>query len=448
VTGYSQLATQDVGAAYAALGPAFATEFYLAAGYQQHDFSEELRLTSNWKDSWFNFMAGAFYNPDKATNNTGVDFPAFTEAYITDNQITTKDYSGFGQLLLTPIPKFEFAAGVRWTEVQKHMPFLSYANNTSILYPADETGNVAPLLPGNVANHTEVNTSPEVTVTWRPTDLFTAFASYKQGYKAPATNINEFTGHYVPGQVGYSNGEKVKGFEGGIKTELLDRHLNLTATGYRYSYDNLQVVFSEGASYTTIVANGADARVEGGELGAVYRVHGLEGLTLTSNANYNRSYFTSYPDAPCYAGEQFVTSNCVGAIPGSFVGTQNLSGRTLAHAPLWTGQVSSDYRAAITSVYSLAWRLTANLTSSYESVDQLNPLGRQGGFTTMDSALRFGRLDGPWEIGFIVRDLTNKLYITSGFDDGVAFSRPGDALVYVNRPRQWLLQVTVRPSLF
>jgi iron complex outermembrane receptor protein len=448
VTGYSQLTTQDVGAAEAALGPTFATAFWLAAGYQQHDFSEELRLTSNWKDSWFNYMVGAFYNPDTATNNTGVDFPAFTNAYLTDNIISTKDYSGFGQVLLTPIPKLEFALGARWTEVKKTMPLLSYANNAAIAYPANETGNVAPLLPGNIANHTEINTSPEATVTWRPTDTFTAFASYKQGYKAPATNVNEFTGHYVAGQVGYADGEKVKGFEGGIKTELLDRHLNLTATAYRYSYDNLQVVFSEGASYTTIVANGADARVEGAEFGAVYRVHGIEGLTLTSNANYNRSYFTSYPDAPCYAGEQFVTSNCVGAIPGSFVGTQNLSGQTLAHAPMWTGQLSSDYRAAVTPAYSLAWRLSANLSSSYNSVDQLNPLGRQGGFATMDSALRFGRIDGPWEIGFIIRDITNKIYRTAGFDDGVAFTHPGDALEYVNRPRQWLLQLTVRPALF
>jgi iron complex outermembrane recepter protein len=448
VTGYSQLSTADVGAAFAAITPTSAAEFFLAAGYQQHDISEELRLTSNWKDRWYNFMVGAFYNPDKATNNTGVDFPVYTNAYLTDNQIETKDASVFGQVLLTPIPKFEFAAGARWTEVKKSMPFLSYANNASILYPPGTTGNVAPLLPGDVSNLTEINTSPEVTVTWRPTDTFTGFASYKQGYKAPATNVNEFTGHYVPGQVGYANGETVKGFEGGIKTELLDRHLNLTATGYKYSYNNLQVVFSEGASYTTIIANGADARVEGGELGAVYRVQGMEGLTLSSNANYNRSYYTSYPDAPCYAGEQFVTSNCVGAIPGAFVGTQNLSGQTLAHAPMWTGQMTSDYHAAITSSYSLAWRLTANISSNYQTVDQLNPLGRQGGFTTLDSSLRFGRLDGPWEIGFIVRDLTNKIYIPSGFDDGVAFTHPGDALVYVNRPRQWMLEVTVRPSLF
>jgi outer membrane receptor protein involved in Fe transport len=317
-----------------------------------------------------------------------------------------------------------------------------------VLGNPDEYGNVAPRLPGNIANHTEINTSPEVTVTWRPTDTFTAFASYKQGYKAPATNVNEFTGHYVPGQVGYSSGEKVKGFEGGIKTELLDRHLNLTASAYRYSYDNLQVVFAEGASFTTIIANGADARVEGAELGAVYRVPGMEGLQLTANANYNRSYFTSYREAPCYAGEQFVSSACVGAVPGGFVGTQDLSGHTLAHAPMWTGQLGTNYRAAITSKYSVGWRLTGNLSSSYESVDQLNPLGRQGGYMTLDSALRFGRLDGPWEIGFIVRDLTNKLYKTSGFDDGVAFTHPGDALLYVNRPRQWLLQVTVRPELF
>jgi hypothetical protein len=172
----------------------------------------------------------------------------------------------------------------------------------------------------------------------------------------------------------------------------------------------------------------------------------VEGLQLSARANYNRSYFTSYPDAPCYAGEQFVSSACVGAVPGGFVGTQNLSGQTLAHAPMWTGQFGADYHVAVTDKYSLAWNLNTNASSSYESVDQLNPLGRQGGYVTADTGLRFGQLDGPWEIGFIVRDLTDKRFITSGFDDGVAFTRPGDALVYSNRPRQWWLQLTVRPS--
>ena len=69
------------------------------------------------------------------------------------------------------------------------------------------------------------------------------------------------------------------------------------------------------------------------------------------------------------------------------------------------------------------------------------------GFSSFDTTVRFGKLEGPWELAFIVRNLTNKLYMVSGYDDGATFGTPGDILAYMNRPRQFLLQLTVRPEL-
>jgi iron complex outermembrane receptor protein len=451
VTSFSYLDTVDTGAAWTPLSATSSLLFDLSGELQEQNFSEEIRLTSNWTDRWFNFMVGGLYTPSTITNHTGVEFPAFTVAYVTDDKIETDVYSGFGQLLLTPIPHWELSAGLRYSSFKKKLKQLTYTSNLSAFQPVGTTGDVLPYLPSNLLEHDETNTSPEVTVTWRPNSDITAFASYKRGYKGPGININEFTGQYVPGQVGYYNGEKVKGAEVGVKAVLMDRHLNLTATGYSYLYDNLQVAFYTGKNFTTTVANGADARVEGFELSAAFNPPRLEDLSLRATVDWNHSYYTSFYGAPCYAGQEFSAGggcNNVDPAIGYTSGTQNLTGQTLAHAPKWTGIVGADYKLKVTDDYSASFSLNANFSSSYQSVDQGNPLGLQGSYATLDTALRFGRLDGPWEVGFIVRNLTNRYITAVGADDGNTFGTPGDILSYLYRTRQYLLQATVRPALF
>jgi iron complex outermembrane receptor protein len=447
VTGSSHLDTVDAGSAYTGFGPGFFPIFYLAGRYSQQDYSEELRLTSNWKDSWINFLIGGFYNPNQAKNHSWVDFPAFTGDFLTNTKINTKATSAFGQVILTPIEHFELAAGVRYTEIKKNIAVLSYQNNGfQLTGAAPFDGNIVGRVPDSVVKHNEKNTSPEVTLTWRPNDDITAFASYKKGYKAPAVNVNQFAGNYVPGQVGFANGEKVEGWEGGVKAALLDNSLHLTAAAYTYAYNNLQVVFYLGGSFTTTVANGANARVKGFEFSGDYTVPGIDGLTFNAALNYNDSKYTSYAGAPCYGGQQFVDPTGCTSSGGPF--TTDLAGKGLAHAPHWTGQFGWNYRHDLTQKYGVAWTFNGNFSSSYNAVDTLNPFGIQKGYVTLDTAVRFGELDGPWEAALIVRNLTDKSYMTAGSDDAVSFNgRPADALVYINRSRQIMLQLTVRPEL-
>jgi len=458
VTGYSMLETVDTGTSFTNFAQNFPVVFYLAGRYAQQDYSQELRVTSDWKDSWINFMVGGFYNPNTAKNHTAVAFPILTGTWATDVNIKSSVKSVFGQIILTPFEHFELAAGVRHTDVKKNFKNLTYRNNgISFGVLAGQPNNVGQqvgLLPANEQRLHEKDTSPEVTLSWRPNDELTTFVSYKQGYKAPATNVNMFTGSYVgalpgtPSQVGFANGEQVEGFEGGVKASFLDNRLQLTASAYTYEYKNLQVVFSIGSSYTTTIANGANARVKGIELGGTYSPAEIDGLTLNGSIYFNSSKYTSYTNAPCYAGQQNIDARCVGALPGAFVGTQNLSGRRLAHAPKVTGQFGWDYKFDLRNDLMMAWNFNGNYSSGYDSVDQLNPSGYQKSYVTLDTAIRFGKLDGGlWEAALIVRNLTNKYYIAVGFDDGVAYNTPGDTLAYVNRPRQVMLQLTLRPEL-
>jgi outer membrane receptor protein involved in Fe transport len=91
-----------------------------------------------------------------------------------------------------------------------------------------------------------------------------------------------------------------------------------------------------------------------------------------------------------------------------------------------------------------------NYPSSYLTAAAGLPGRRQDAYATVDASLRVGKLGGPWEIGIIGKNLTNKFYVISGNDRGTVLENgvQGDAFGFVNRGRQVMLQVTFRPTQF
>lgn len=455
VSGYDKLTTKDVGrhSQLGILPPAteggpsipYSYTFDLAGVYQQEDYSQELRLASDWNDRWFNFMLGAFFTTGTAQNTTILDVPSATFINNFGTVLHNKLYSGFGQILLTPIEHWEFSAGVRYTDVKKHVSSLTYFPNTFSFYPPNTVvGQLAGVIPSEFTNYEQKNTSPEVTVTFRPADTITEFVSYKYGYKGPGLNVNAFTGTYVPGQVNFYGGEKVHGVEGGLKASLLDRHLSLTATAYDYRYSSLQVSFYNGEDFTTETSNGADAKVRGIEFGTNYNPTQITGLNVNGNINYNKADFSTFRGAPCFTG-QTAEQGCVGIGPAA---AQDLSGRQLPRAPRWTGDAGLQYQAHVSDKYSAALSGHLNFSSSYSLDSHYNPLAFEKSYVTFDAGLRFGKLDGPWEVALIGRNLSNKYVLSGGSDDGVAVPpNIADALVYVFRGRQIQLQLTMRPDI-
>src|SRR5262249_40235351 len=145
-------------------------------------------------------------------------------------------------------------------------------------------------------------------------------------------------------------------------------------------------------------------------------VPSVDGLVLKGEVNYNHGNYTRFPTAACY-GNQTVAEGCVG-------GQQNLAGKQLIRAPRWTGNVGFDYSADVTDKYQAALSTTVSFTSGTNVVPEYNPNGYQSGYALLDASLRFGKLDGPWELALIGRNLTNKYYLISGVDDGIPADGP------------------------
>jgi outer membrane receptor protein involved in Fe transport len=444
VTGYSYY---KVGESMGSYTPTLGY-FGLADESSLEEYTEELRLTSSWH-GWFNFMVGGLYDWSRRKENLDLTLPGF--GIYTDDLVTmnTGNNSAFGQVMLTPIDKWELTAGLRYTGVNKTfvsaVPINNYTQALPPNFVNDSGQQQIQNIPWADRHVTENATTPEVTLTYRPTDDLTAFASYKKGYKGPGFNFSLTDAVFRSATASPFTGERAKGEEGGIKARLLDRHLALTVSGYRYDYSGLQVAIPNNVA--VIIKPDADARVQGIELGADFAPIGFEDLTLSGYINYNDSHYTRWSDAPCWSG-QLPSQGCF-TDATTAVSSQNLSGKALSFAPQWTGHFGVNYKVNFTNAYTLLMNVSGVYSSSYNAVPEQNPNGYNSSYTTLDAAVHFSRADEAWDFALLGRNLTNVLYAQSGQDRGIAgapMGIAGDAALNLSRPWQVMLQIALRPD--
>ncbi|HTW90475.1 MAG TPA: TonB-dependent receptor, partial [bacterium] len=424
----------------------------VGASDQSQEFSQELRLISNWQDSWFNFMVGALYNPTTRTDKldlviVGAGSLAQLGTYnlYTDSNTRLKSETDgvFGQFTLRPNQHWDLSAGVRYTYVEKHFTSMAVFHNYPALFSPGPPGEDIQNVPENLRSVRETAVTPEVTLRYSPNDDVMTFASYKEGYKGPGFNVDLAAPSFNATNVSPFAGERTEGFEGGIKAELFSRQVALTAVGYRYNYRDLQVAVTDVAAHRSITRNGADARVQGIELTTAYSPQHILGLSLNSYINYNKSYYSAFDFAACYS-QQTLAEGCVTTATLAY---QNLTGRTLSLAPRWVGFLGGSYKLNPTGRYTATLSAGLTYSSSYLAQNSLQPLSYQGSYVLMNFGLHVGPTDGAWEVALLCRDCTNRYYLTEGVDAGAGTGNATTAssLAYIGRPQEILLQVTVHP---
>jgi len=444
--------------------------------FTRRDFTQELRLQSDY-DRPVNFLLGGYYQNARVRNrvvvlgNLAYGFPATLLGGINDVRI--KAWSGFGQLRWKPVEQLEIAGGVRYTDEKR-------AND-----PYTQAGLNATPVPITIANPRlrARNWSPELTVTFTPTDDLTIFGALKQGYKSGSFIM---TLPPTPGEDNSFGDERVRGGEVGVKARLFDRALNLNAAFYYYKYNDLQVgtnVVAESLVPTIRTINAAASKVYGIDFEASYRPPSVDGLSLRFAANWNRARFTKFDNAPCTGG-QLASEGC-NQLPievtdpgelaaGYFVpepGTgrpvryngQSLAGVPLPKAPSWQLNGGFDYETRASD--ALVLRFGAN--GQYSS-KLLTSLGRRADFYQranfkLNANVSLGAANDAWELALIGTNVTNQFTTGNctqfgGATGNLIPSITGantrnaagvDELACIVEPgRQVFLRLTLKPSLF
>ncbi len=394
----------------------------------RRDFTQEVRLQSDW-DSSVNFLLGGFYQDARVRNtvyvagNTALRLPRTLTAGTNDVGIET--YSGFGQLRWKPIETLEIAGGVRYTDEKRH-------DDASSL--TSYFGTPIPITIAN-PNLRSKNWSPELTITYTPTDDLTVFGALKQGYKSGSFIM---TVPATPGDNNSFGDEKVQGGELGLKARMFDRALTLNLAGYYYKYSDLQVGANEAAANGLPVIktiNAASSKVYGLDFEATYAPPSVPGLSTRLAINYNHARFQKFNNAPCYGGQRvqdgcnlffspFPATSATGAsqanpgtgavlvngLYGLYKG-QDLSGAPLPKASDWTVTGGVDYEMPAGKDMRVKFGVNGQYTSKF-----LRGLGRfdglagltQPGFAKINANIGIGDNEGGWELAVIGNNLTNK----------------------------------------
>lgn len=436
VTGYSgwsvkQLDTLDVTSL---------RQLIFTNGEHGHTLSQELRLSSDY-DAPVNFSLGAYVESGKRSIlSRGLVLPEaqdpVTGRYDTFDDrgnLKSETYSAFGQVRWDITPELELAGGVRYTREKKESvqgnvylsPDARTYSGFYVYFPLLPMGNI---LSGKFADS---NWSPEATLTYKPSSTSMVYVAYKTGFKSG--------GFSNPGNLTIEKNidvlrlksERAKGGEIGTKLSLLDRTVLFQATAYLYDFNDLQVSAFNAATTSFVIRNAASVRVKGVEASLSYRP--IDGLTLRTDAAYNKAAYRSFPVGPCYSPD---AANCVG-------GVANLSGKTPPRAPRWNLNFSADYQMPVGGGYMLGVSGDTQYTSKMNSQDDLNPYAMQKAVTLLGAGVRLYPETEKWEIAVIGRNLTDETYLSLSTNKAFGDSyRELQGLV--QRGRQIRVQGTVR----
>jgi len=184
-----------------------------------HQFTQELHLASDYKDSPLTWQVGAFYFDTKYQDTTN----PFYEPPTSVRQSNTS-WALFGQASYKFTPDFTVTGGIRWTTDVKGM-----------------TAN-GPLLPMPIVTPVKVgasNVSWDLSGDYKLSDEVNLYARIATGFRAPSIQgrniaFNSPCDTALPCNYSTARSETVTSYEAGIKTDLFDNTLRFNADGYTY----------------------------------------------------------------------------------------------------------------------------------------------------------------------------------------------------------------------
>ena len=433
-------------------------------------FSEELRVLTSY-DGPLNLMVGGLYQKTKRdylawTASGGLENSAAPQPFqrflanSKDSETAGETISAFGQVIYKPVEQVEVTGGVRYTHETKDSYFLQpYSHPIRVAQGI--------FLPGSRVTSSQVfdDWSPEVTFSYKPTQDINIWAAYKTAYKSggfsnsgilsPNAGLADF--EFDP--------EKARGFEGGIKTTLLDRQLRFNVTAYTYKFSNLQLDFFRSDIFAFTTINAGSARTRGVEVDFQYAPRGLAGFDVHGSINYNKTRYGDAAGAPCYAGQTRNQGCNLVFVPGgsgnqtrsfnpatdTVANRQNLKGLPTANAPEWTGTLGFNYEANLSDGLVIGASADARYSGEYIATAFGNPATRQTNYVNLDAALRLKIENDRWELAVIGKNLTNRWYATGGTDAPNTGSGTGgtagvlaDQIGFATLPRTVMMQATFR----
>ncbi|MEO1574727.1 MAG: TonB-dependent receptor, partial [Pseudomonadota bacterium] len=239
----------------------------------EHDqVSLEAKLTGTLFDDQLNYVAGVFYfDEDNSTDlaqifNLGAiglappptGIPLFQYDRVLENDVSSWAFYAQGDWSIND--KATVTVGFRYTDEEKNFGIRDNGNPI-----AGNQINTADLVAAGISPKiTESILTPRVAFEYQFNDDMMAYASATRGFKAGGWNAR---GTAAPTFQPFES-EKVWSYEGGLRSEWMDRRLRVNATVFRTEVTDFQLPSAfedETGAITFITQNFADLEINGAE---------------------------------------------------------------------------------------------------------------------------------------------------------------------------------------
>ena len=415
-----------------------AADVDVPAIYRNRQFSNEFQAV--YEGDRLQGLAGVYYLSARATNifdvilatTSPVALPGLTASTFGD--VDTETWAVFGDLTFDVTDQLAVSVGGRYTNDKRQAtvirrnllrgpsPELGGSPVNGIFNAAtNPTGRQFGALTSNFqGEETFKEFTPRASVTFKPNDDNTIYASYAKGFKgggfdprglSTAAPDLDADGVREPGEIFdyfLFEPEKVNSYEIGYKASLFDRRLRFAIAGFYADYKDVQVPGSVGAvingvpTFVGVTTNAGKAEFKGIE---VEMQATLARDFAGAGDRLNFSGTLGYLDAEY---KQFITN-----VPGT--GPVDVADfRRIQNTPKWTLSGTLDYTVPV-GEGDLSLSTTVSHRSKTFQFETPSPFLDQPAYELWDASLVYTAPDDRWTIGVHAKNILDKQYITSGY---------------------------------
>jgi len=428
------------------------------AVYRNEQLSQEFQLL--YESDRLHGLVGFYYLDARAATSFDVLLGLTGTAFYglpglngyTAGDVRTKTWSVFGDFTFDFTDRLSLSVGGRYTNDHRNA-YIYKANRITGLSP--EFGGTLDPVAIAVAtdfrgDRTFEEFTPRASLSFKPDANTLVYASYSKGFKGggfdprgsgtSAPISDSAAGRTYEDIYNFLafDPEKVDSYEIGYKGSLLDRRLTLSLAGFYMDYKDVQIPGSVGCTvggvqtFCGITTNAAKAR--------------LQGFEAEANAVLARDF--------AGAGSTVRFNGSVGFIDAKYKrfigpdGTDVSAIRTFQNTPKWT--TAATIAAGIPAMGGM---VDASTGISYRSLTHQFevpiPALDQPGYVLWDANLVWTADSGKYSIGVHGKNLTNKRYITSGYNyqnaaGGSTLGLEGIQTAFYGNPRQVFVTGTVK----
>jgi len=387
-------------------------------------WTQEVRLSSN-ELGRVDFQGGFFYfNDDLRVEN--FSFDTLNESALNGRarqRQQSEAWAVFGQADVELAADLYLSGGLRYTSETKDFE----AERTLTPFGGED-------LPLTTRSTEDAVVSWDANLRYEVSPTVTVYTRAAKSFRGPS----------IQGRVTFANDitvadtEELTSFEGGLKTQLLNRRVRFNLTGFVYDMDDQQLTAVGGDVNTARLLNADDTDGAGAEMETEWAV--TPDLLLTAGASYNYTQLNDSDLRTPLPGALAGCDACVINDPVVEEGEQrflSVDGNRLPQAPRWIANWTARYSRTFggdKEVYVFTdWALnTVEHFFLYDAEEFKSETVVLGG-------LRLGVTfnDGRYDLAVFGRNITNELALEGGIDFN---NRTG----FVNDPRLWGIEMTAR----